>query len=167
MNLNKISPYSIAIILIDFELLEIQTLNIIGTSYVFLWVWMRLWMSQLFYITTVDFKATERKVVIYLPHNLSYLPRYSAVSRRTNRHISHIAESDNLGSTDSEVKKILTLHLPITEYEDDASDDASAPHSDSEPARLRPAHPATCRAFFAAESPWAPKTLFLFYVNFY
>lgn len=57
-----------------------------------------------------------------------------------------VAESDNLGSTDSEVKKILTLHLPITEYEDDASDDASAPHSDSEPAaRIRPAHPTTCK----------------------
>lgn len=60
--------------------------------------------------------------------------------------IVNIAESDNLGSTDSEVKKILTLHLPITEYEDDASDDASAPHSDSEPqARLRPAHPTSCQ----------------------
>lgn len=55
------------------------------------------------------------------------------------------SESDNLGSTDSEVKKILTLHLPITEYEDDASDDASALHSDSEPgARLRPTHPTAC-----------------------
>lgn len=167
MNLNKISPYSIAIILIDFELLEIQTLNIIGTSYVFLWVWMRLWMSQLFYIRYHGRLQSYRTQSCDIPHNLSYLPRYSAVSRRTNRHISHIAESDNLGSTDSEVKKILTLHLPITEYEDDASDDASAPHSDSEPARLRPAHPATCRAFFAAESPWGPKTLFLFYVNFY
>lgn len=58
-----------------------------------------------------------------------------------------LSESDNLGSTDSEVKKILTLHLPITEYEDDASDDASAPaHSDSETgARLpRPSHPTAC-----------------------
>ncbi|XP_073953751.1 Down syndrome cell adhesion molecule 4 isoform X2 [Choristoneura fumiferana] len=33
-------------------------------------------------------------------------------------------------------------HSESQEYEDDASDDASAPHSDSEPARLRPAHPA-------------------------
>ncbi|KAH9632597.1 hypothetical protein HF086_001840 [Spodoptera exigua] len=72
-------------------------------------------------------------------------PEYTKVRRKGNRlrdpH-SESQESDNLGSTDSEVKKILTLHLPITEYEDDASDDASAPHSDSEPqARLRPAHP--------------------------
>ncbi|XP_068620593.1 cell adhesion molecule Dscam1 [Battus philenor] len=72
-------------------------------------------------------------------------PEYTKVRRKGARlrdpH-SESQESDNLGSTDSEVKKILTLHLPITEYEDDASDDASAPHSDSEPAaRLRPAHP--------------------------
>lgn len=26
-------------------------------------------------------------------------------------------ESDNPGSTDSEVRKILTLHIPITEYD--------------------------------------------------
>ncbi|XP_063830982.1 cell adhesion molecule Dscam2 [Ostrinia nubilalis] len=74
-------------------------------------------------------------------------PEYTKVRRKGNRlrdpH-SESQESDNLGSTDSEVKKILTLHLPITEYEDDASDDASAPHSDSEPAaRLRPTHPPT------------------------
>ncbi|XP_037873453.1 cell adhesion molecule Dscam2 isoform X2 [Bombyx mori] len=72
-------------------------------------------------------------------------PEYTKVRRKGTRlrdpH-SESQESDNLGSTDSEVKKILTLHLPITEYEDDASDDASALHSDSEPAaRLRPAHP--------------------------
>ncbi|CAG9123879.1 unnamed protein product [Plutella xylostella] len=76
-------------------------------------------------------------------------PEYTKVRRKGNRlrdpH-SESQESDNLGSTDSEVKKILTLHLPITEYEDDASDDASAPaHSDSETgARLtRPSHPTT------------------------
>ncbi|KAJ0174157.1 hypothetical protein K1T71_010303 [Dendrolimus kikuchii] len=69
-------------------------------------------------------------------------PEYTKVRRKGARlrdpH-SESQESDNLGSTDSEVKKILTLHLPITEYEDDASDDASAHHSDSEPpsARLR------------------------------
>ncbi|XP_049876722.1 Down syndrome cell adhesion molecule-like protein Dscam2 isoform X5 [Pectinophora gossypiella] len=72
-------------------------------------------------------------------------PEYTKVRRKGNRlrdpH-SESQESDNLGSTDSEVKKILTLHLPITEYENDESDDASAPHSDSESAtRLRPAHP--------------------------
>lgn len=32
------------------------------------------------------------------------------------------AESDNFGSTDSEVKKILTLHLPISEYDTLGSD---------------------------------------------
>ena len=31
-------------------------------------------------------------------------------------------ESDNLGSTDSEVKKILSLHLPISEYDTLGSD---------------------------------------------
>lgn len=36
--------------------------------------------------------------------------------------INYIAESDNLGSTDSEVKKILTLHLPISEYDTLGSD---------------------------------------------
>lgn len=34
----------------------------------------------------------------------------------------YISESDNLGSTDSEVKKILTLHLPISEYDTLGSD---------------------------------------------
>ncbi|GBP58806.1 Down syndrome cell adhesion molecule-like protein Dscam2 [Eumeta japonica] len=72
-------------------------------------------------------------------------PEYTKVRRKGGRlrdpH-SESQESDNLGSTDSEVKKILTLHLPITEYEDDASDDGSAPRSDSEPARPpRPPHP--------------------------
>jgi len=33
-----------------------------------------------------------------------------------------VSESDNLGSTDSEVKKILTLHLPISEYDTLGSD---------------------------------------------
>lgn len=34
----------------------------------------------------------------------------------------YVVESDNLGSTDSEVKKILTLHLPISEYDTLGSD---------------------------------------------
>lgn len=78
------------------------------------------------------------------PTKYHYLER---VRRTTNLTCALSTESDNLGSTDSEVKKILTLHLPITEYEDDASDDASAPaHSDSETgARMsRPPHPASC-----------------------
>lgn len=33
-----------------------------------------------------------------------------------------VTESDNLGSTDSEVKRILTLHLPISEYDTHGSD---------------------------------------------
>lgn len=33
-----------------------------------------------------------------------------------------VSESDNLGSTDSEVKRILTLHLPISEYDTHGSD---------------------------------------------
>lgn len=35
---------------------------------------------------------------------------------------NYLSESDNLGSTDSEVKKILTLHLPISEYDTMGSD---------------------------------------------
>lgn len=35
----------------------------------------------------------------------------------SNRHQIKILESDNPGSTDSEVRKILTLHIPITEYD--------------------------------------------------
>lgn len=38
------------------------------------------------------------------------------------KNIKTISESDNLGSTDSEVKKILTLHLPISEYDTLGSD---------------------------------------------
>lgn len=41
---------------------------------------------------------------------------------------STVAESDNLGSTDSEVKKILTLHLPISEY-DTLGSDSEGDHS--------------------------------------
>lgn len=39
-----------------------------------------------------------------------------------NKNERYISESDNLGSTDSEVKKILTLHLPISEYDTLGSD---------------------------------------------
>lgn len=39
---------------------------------------------------------------------------------RTSTYI--FTESDNFGSTDSEVKKILTLHLPISEYDTLGSD---------------------------------------------
>ncbi|XP_031765665.1 cell adhesion molecule Dscam2 isoform X2 [Galleria mellonella] len=89
-------------------------------------------------------------------------PEYTKVRRKGNRFRdphSESQESDNLGSTDSEVKKILTLHLPITEYEDDASDDASAPHSDSEPAaRLRPAHPTTYPSVEREESSSSSET---------
>lgn len=40
----------------------------------------------------------------------------------TKTPVHYISESDNLGSTDSEVKKILTLHLPISEYDTLGSD---------------------------------------------
>ncbi|XP_037045508.1 Down syndrome cell adhesion molecule-like protein Dscam2 isoform X1 [Bradysia coprophila] len=47
-------------------------------------------------------------------------PEYTKVRRKGNRlrdpH-SESQESDNPGSTDSEVRKILTLHIPITEYD--------------------------------------------------
>lgn len=46
-------------------------------------------------------------------------------------HIVLIAESDNLGSTDSEVKKILTLHLPISEYDTHGSDSEEGPRGPS------------------------------------
>ncbi|XP_014256768.1 Down syndrome cell adhesion molecule-like protein Dscam2 [Cimex lectularius] len=52
-------------------------------------------------------------------------PEYTKVRRKPIRlrdpH-SESQESDNLGSTDSEVKKILTLHLPISEYDTHGSD---------------------------------------------
>ncbi|KAG8222804.1 hypothetical protein J437_LFUL005010, partial [Ladona fulva] len=58
-------------------------------------------------------------------------PEYTKVRRKGARlrdpH-SESQESDNLGSTDSEVKKILTLHLPISEYDTLGSDsEAEAP----------------------------------------
>ncbi|XP_049816620.1 Down syndrome cell adhesion molecule-like protein Dscam2 [Schistocerca nitens] len=52
-------------------------------------------------------------------------PEYTKVRRKGGKlrdpH-SESQESDNLGSTDSEVKKILTLHLPISEYDTLGSD---------------------------------------------
>ncbi|KAJ3636867.1 hypothetical protein MTP99_000372 [Tenebrio molitor] len=58
-----------------------------------------------------------------LGHNKE--PEYTKVRRKGGRlrdpH-SESQESDNLGSTDSEVKKILTLHLPISEYDTLGSD---------------------------------------------
>ncbi|KAF4524305.1 hypothetical protein B566_EDAN005361 [Ephemera danica] len=57
-------------------------------------------------------------------------PEYTKVRRKGNRlrdpH-SESQESDNLGSTDSEVKKILTLHLPISEYDTLGSDSEIEP----------------------------------------
>ncbi|XP_052755769.1 cell adhesion molecule Dscam2 isoform X4 [Galleria mellonella] len=50
-------------------------------------------------------------------------------------------------------------HSESQEYEDDASDDASAPHSDSEPAaRLRPAHPTTYPSVEREESSSSSET---------
>ncbi|XP_037773868.1 uncharacterized protein LOC119570018 [Penaeus monodon] len=42
-------------------------------------------------------------------------------------------ESDNLGSTDSEVKKILSLHMPISEYDTQGSDSEGPGPRDSPP----------------------------------
>ena len=50
-------------------------------------------------------------------------PEYSKVRRVGSRlrdsesQDMQFLESDNPGSTDSEVRKILTLHIPITEYD--------------------------------------------------
>ena len=41
----------------------------------------------------------------------------------------HFLESDNIGSTDSEVKRILSLHMPIREYEDESDSDKDTPKS--------------------------------------
>ncbi|XP_073994587.1 Down syndrome cell adhesion molecule 4 isoform X2 [Rhodnius prolixus] len=54
-------------------------------------------------------------------------PEYTKVRRKPtvrlrDPHSAESQESDNLGSTDSEVKKILTLHLPISEYDTHGSD---------------------------------------------
>ncbi|KAL1500781.1 hypothetical protein ABEB36_006226 [Hypothenemus hampei] len=59
-----------------------------------------------------------------LGHNKE--PEYTKVRRKGGSRLrdphSESQESDNLGSTDSEVKKILTLHLPISEYDTLGSD---------------------------------------------
>ncbi|XP_068893051.1 cell adhesion molecule Dscam1 isoform X3 [Tenebrio molitor] len=59
------------------------------------------------------------------PYHSNKEPEYTKVRRKGGRlrdpH-SESQESDNLGSTDSEVKKILTLHLPISEYDTLGSD---------------------------------------------
>jgi hypothetical protein len=49
-------------------------------------------------------------------------PEYTKVRRtgsrlRDDAHDVQFLESDNPGSTDSEVRKILSLHIPITEYD--------------------------------------------------
>jgi hypothetical protein len=49
-------------------------------------------------------------------------PEYTKVRRTGSRlrdesHDVQFLESDNPGSTDSEVRKILSLHIPITEYD--------------------------------------------------
>lgn len=44
-------------------------------------------------------------------------PRKKIKQIHFKRHQIKILESDNPGSTDSEVRKILTLHIPITEYD--------------------------------------------------
>lgn len=52
-------------------------------------------------------------------------PEYTKVrqkGRKLRDPHSESQESDNLGSTDSEVKRILTLHLPISEYDTHGSD---------------------------------------------
>lgn len=48
----------------------------------------------------------------------SYAPQQKLDKNNLKHHeIEHFIESDNPGSTDSEVRKILTLHIPITEYD--------------------------------------------------
>lgn len=39
------------------------------------------------------------------------------LKNRIHQIVLNFLESDNPGSTDSEVRKILTLHIPITEYD--------------------------------------------------
>ncbi|XP_066972085.1 cell adhesion molecule Dscam1 [Macrobrachium rosenbergii] len=61
-------------------------------------------------------------------------PEYTKV-RRKGRRDPHVesTESDNLGSTDSEVKKILSLHMPISEYDTLGSDSEGTGTRDSPP----------------------------------
>ncbi|XP_069971593.1 cell adhesion molecule Dscam1 [Penaeus vannamei] len=61
-------------------------------------------------------------------------PEYTKV-RRKGRRDPHVesTESDNLGSTDSEVKKILSLHMPISEYDTQGSDSEGPGPRDSPP----------------------------------
>ncbi|XP_071455064.1 cell adhesion molecule Dscam1, partial [Hetaerina americana] len=68
-------------------------------------------------------KSLAFRTAVILPKQKE--PEYTKVRRKGARlrdpH-SESQESDNLGSTDSEVKKILTLHLPISEYDTLGSD---------------------------------------------
>lgn len=53
---------------------------------------------------------------------------------------TNFIESDNPGSTDSEVRKILTLHIPITEYDTLGSESESevASRAVNQAAKFRP-----------------------------
>ena len=61
-------------------------------------------------------------------HNLYYL-----ILPHSYVHVLTLSESDNLGSTDSEVKKILSLHMPISEYDTLGSDSEGPGTRDSPP----------------------------------
>lgn len=88
----------------------------------------------------------EKEIFIFSPSFFLFLkePEYQKVRGGTlgrsgggsNRHPQqHLLqqefesqESDNLASTDSEVKKILTLHMPISEYDTLGSDSEGEKH---------------------------------------
>lgn len=63
------------------------------------------------------------KIINFLITKQSKEPEYTKVRRSGSRlrdsdsQDVQFLESDNPGSTDSEVRKILTLHIPITEYD--------------------------------------------------
>lgn len=72
--------------------------------------------------------TVSRNLPNFLTFSLIMSPNHLTRSLR-ERWVGHdlipthvVSESDNLGSTDSEVKKILTLHLPISEYDTLGSD---------------------------------------------
>lgn len=73
-----------------------------------------------FHTPTLDKKKRTKRYLIIVSNktNIHHCQLHSQTKRKieSNR-IKTVLESDNPGSTDSEVRKILTLHIPITEYD--------------------------------------------------
>ncbi|VVC29919.1 Fibronectin type III,Immunoglobulin subtype,Immunoglobulin-like domain,Immunoglobulin-like [Cinara cedri] len=67
-------------------------------------------------------KASTSEAYNFVPRKEPEYTKVRQKGRKLRDPHSESQESDNLGSTDSEVKRILTLHLPISEYDTHGSD---------------------------------------------